>query len=77
MLLAEKPNAVEHLARACPCRFETFLELGVFQLELFDSLGSQLRSASASVYRFHPGFRLKRPAAEARELFAKVAHEPR
>ena len=75
MLLPEKPNPVEHLARSSARRFQPFSELRVFKLEPLDALGRQFRAAARAFNRLHTSFCLKRSAAKGRQLVAEVTDE--
>jgi hypothetical protein len=75
MLLPQKANAIEYLARSRPSRLQTLLQLGVFSLQLLHSLRAYSRTARGRVDRLHSRLRLKRAAAETRQLVSKVSNE--
>ena len=75
MLLAEEPYTVENLAGSRASSFKALAKVRVLPFEPFDSLGSDLAGSTRPFHRFHAGFGLKRPAAEAGELVAQVADE--
>jgi hypothetical protein len=76
VLLAKEPHTIQYLSGSSTGGIEALSELGVFALELFDALRVELGAARSCIYRLHPGFCLKRPASEARELITKMSHEP-
>jgi hypothetical protein len=76
MLLAEEPHAIQYLPRSGAGCVEALLEVCVFTLELFDTLGIELCSSRNGFDRFYPGFSLQRASAETCELVAKMTHEP-
>ena len=75
MLLPEEANPVEHLTGSRAGSLESFPELGVLTLELFNSLGSHLAAPTRSLDCLHPGFGLQSATAKAGQLVAKMADE--
>jgi hypothetical protein len=75
MLLPEKPNAVENLPSAGSGSLETLAQLGVFELEALDALGSQLGSAGCSVDRLHSCLGMESAPPKTAQLLAKVSNQ--
>lgn len=75
MLLPEKPDAIEHLARASPGLFQTGLEFGVLALESIDVLRTHAFGAGNALQCLYSRFGLLRAATKRRQLVAKMADE--
>ena len=75
MLLPEKANTIEYLARSRPRGLDALFQLGVFYLQFLHALGAYSRTARGCVNRFHSRLGLERTAAEARELVSQVSDE--
>ena len=75
MLLPQETHAIEYLASPGARGFEPTLEIGIFLLELLNSLGIQLGAPGGRVERLHTRLRMKRALPEGRELIPQMSHE--
>lgn len=74
MLLAQEPDAIEHLPRACPGALEPLAEERILHLQLLHPLRVDA-STRSSFYRLHASFCAECAPAEASELVAKVSNQ--
>jgi len=72
MLLPEKPHTVEYLAGSAARKLQSFSELGVFPLELFQPFRGDASRAARCIDRLYSGFGLQGAPPECRELVAKM-----
>lgn len=75
LLLAQKPNAIQHTLRSIGRLRESLAQVAVLTLEGGQTLRRRLGTGRGSIELLQLRLSLQRPAPEARQLLTKTVHE--